>query len=107
MAGDIIVVEADPWDPSDVTEEMLQSLDDGGLLRPVTDPTRPEWIAPYDERELRPRDGYVVSFVSFHERGLGVSADRFMRALPHYYGVELHNFNPNSIAQGYLGIAPH
>ena len=58
----------------------------------------------------------VVSFVSFHERGLGVPADRFMRALPHYYGVELHNFNPNSIAQaaifvavceGYLGIAPH
>ena len=39
-----------------------------------------------------------------------------MRALPHYYGVELHNFNPNSITQaaifvavckGYLGIAPH
>ena len=38
-----------------------------------------------------------------------------MRARPHYYGVELHNFNPNSIAQaaifvavceGYLGIAP-
>jgi hypothetical protein len=22
-----------------------------------------------------------------------------MRALSHYYGVELHNFNPNSIAQ--------
>jgi hypothetical protein len=21
----------------------------------------------------------------------------FMRALPHYYEVELHNFNPNSI----------
>jgi hypothetical protein len=39
-----------------------------------------------------------------------------MRALLHYYGVELHNFNPNSIAQaaifiavceGYLGIEPH
>ena len=66
--------------------------------------------------EPRPRDGYIVSFVSFHERGLGVPADRFMRALPHYYGMELHNFNPNSIAQaaifvavyeGYLGIAPH
>ena len=39
-----------------------------------------------------------VSFVSFHERGLGVPVDRFMRALLHYYGVELHNFNPNSIA---------
>jgi hypothetical protein len=39
-----------------------------------------------------------------------------MRALPHYYGVDLHNFNPNYIAQaaiftviceGYLGIEPH
>ena len=54
--------------------------------------------------------------MAFHEHGLGLSADQFMRALPHYYGVELHNFNPNSIAQaaifvavckGYLGIAPH
>ena len=93
MAGDIVVVEADPWDPSDVTEEMLQSLVDGGLLRSVTDPTRPEWIAPYGEREPRPRDSYIVSFISFHEHGLGVPTDRFMRALPHYYGVELHNFN--------------
>jgi hypothetical protein len=39
-----------------------------------------------------------------------------MRALLHHYGVELHNFNPNSIAQaaifaavceGFLGIDPH
>ena len=39
-----------------------------------------------------------------------------MQALLHYYGVELHNFNPNSITQtaifttvyeGYLGIEPH
>ena len=41
---------------------------------------------------------YIMSFVPFHERGLGVPADRFMQALPHYYGMELHNFNPNSIA---------
>ena len=98
MAGDIVVVEADPWDPSDVTMETLQSLVDGGLLRPVTDPTRPEWIAPGGELKPRPCDGYVVSFVVFHERGLGLPVDRFMQALPHYYGVELHNFNPNSIA---------
>jgi hypothetical protein len=43
-------------------------------------------------------------------------ASRFMQALPHYYGVELHNFNSNSITQaaifvavceGFLGIDPH
>ena len=98
MASDIVVVEADPWDPSDVTVETLQSLIDGGLLRPVTDPNRPEWIALLGEPEPRPRDGYIVSFVSFHEHSLGVPVDQFMRALLHYYGVELHNFNPNSIA---------
>ena len=97
MAGGAVVLRADPWGPSDVSEETLQSLVDDGLLCPVTDPNRPEWIAPSGEPELRPRDGYIVSFVSFHERGLGLLADRFMRALPHYYGVELHNFNPNSI----------
>ena len=114
--ANVVVLPADPWDRSDVTVGVLQSLVDDGLLRPITDPSRPEWMAPGGEPEPRPRDGYVVSFVSFHERGFGLPADRFMRALPHYYGVELHNFNPNSIAQaatfvavceGYLGIPPH
>jgi hypothetical protein len=45
-----------------------------------------------------------------------VPASRFMQALLHYYGVELHNFNPNSIAQvatfvavceGFSRIDPH
>jgi hypothetical protein len=63
-----------------------------------------------------PPPGYVVSFVSYHERGFGVPASRFMRAILHNYGVELHNLSPNSISQaaifvavceGYLGIDPH
>jgi hypothetical protein len=57
-----------------------------------------------------------VSFVSFHERGFGVPASRFMQAILHVYGVELHNLSPKSISQaaifaavceGYLGIDPH
>ena len=81
-----------------MSAETLQSLVDDGLLRPITDPNRPEWIALGSESELRPRDGYIVSFVSFHERSLSLPADWFMRVLPHYYDVLLHNFNPNSIA---------
>jgi hypothetical protein len=45
-----------------------------------------------------------------------VPASRFMRAILHFYGVEMHNLSPNSIAQaaifaavceGFLGIDPH
>ena len=105
-----------PLGASDVSPMMLQSLVDDGLLHPVTDPNRSEWIALGGELEPRPRDGYIVSFMAFHKHSLGLPVDRFMRALLHYYDMELHNFNPNSIAQaaifvavceGYLGIAPH
>ena len=46
---------------------------------------------------LRTPLGYVVCFLAFLDRGFRILASRFMRALVHYYGVELHNFNPNSI----------
>jgi hypothetical protein len=73
-------------------------------------------VQPSDHRELAPPEGYVVSFVAFHERGLGMLPSWFMRALLHYYKVELHHLAPNSILQatifaavceGYLGIEPH
>ena len=78
--------------------------------RPAWIPSRPE------ETEPNPPEGYVVSLVRLHERGFGVPVGRFMRALCEYYGVELHNFGPNSISQaavfvsiceGYLGIETH
>ncbi|XP_066333290.1 uncharacterized protein [Miscanthus floridulus] len=112
MAGGAVVLQTDPWGPSNMSMEILRSLIDDGLLRSVTDPNRLEWIAPGPKPELRPRDGYIMSFVAFHEHGLGLPTDRFMRALLHYYGVELHNFNPNSIAWFYLrsndgGLPPY
>jgi hypothetical protein len=73
-------------------------------------------MAPPSGAALSPPSGYVLSFVSFHERGFGVPASRFMRAIQHFYGVELHNLSPNSITQaaifaavceGFLGIDPH
>jgi hypothetical protein len=57
----------------------------------------------------------VVSFICFHERGFGVLASPFMRALLHYYKVELHHLAPNTISQaaiftvvceGYLRMEP-
>jgi hypothetical protein len=86
------------------------------FLCPLSGDPQPEWMVPASVAIPTPPSGYVVSFISFHERGFGVPASRFMRALLHYYGVELHNLNPNSIAQaaifaavceGFLGIDPH
>lgn len=70
-----------------------------GLLCPRSLGAHPEWLAPGDEQEPTPPAGYVVSFIPFHEQGFKGPVNCFMRALPHYYGAELHNFNPNSITQ--------
>jgi hypothetical protein len=111
-----IISPRDPWPFSTVTASDLEDLVGEGLLRPLTDEQRPEWIPPVGGAAPSPPPGYIVSFVSFHERGFGVPASRFMRAILHHYGVELHNLSPNSISQaaifvavceGYLGIAPH
>jgi hypothetical protein len=117
MADRVTVVPpCDPWPFSTVTTDDLEALVADGLLRPLFDDPQPEWMAPPSGAAPSPPPGYVLSFVSFHERGLGVPASRFMRAILHFYGVELHNLNPNSIAQaaiftavceGFLGIDPH
>jgi hypothetical protein len=43
-------------------------------------------------------EGYMVSFIAFHERGLGTPPSQFMRVLLHYYKAELHHLTPNSIS---------
>jgi hypothetical protein len=117
MAEKIIVLPPrDPWPMSSVIDGDLEALVDVGLLWPRTTGPHLEWITSHDEQVPNPLTGYIVSFTSFHERGFGVPVSHFMRALSYYYGVELHNFNPNSIAQaaifsavceGFLGIEPH
>jgi hypothetical protein len=116
MASKSQLLSADDWAASSVTERRLEELVRNGLLRLKTSRSQPEWIAPpFDHREPAPPEGYVVSFICFHERGFGVPASPFMRALLHYYKVELHHLAPNAVAQaaiftavceGYLGMDP-
>jgi hypothetical protein len=111
-----IVLPRDPWPFSTVTADDLEALVADGLPRPLSGDSQQEWMAPSSGVAPSPPPGYVVSFVSFHERGFGVPASHFMRAILHVYGVDLHNLCPNFISQaaifaavceGYLGIAPH
>jgi hypothetical protein len=97
-----------------VTRLALNQLVTAGQLAANEDGWPAEWIVPpAGDHAPNPPSGYVVSFVRFHERGFTAPASRFMRALCHHYGVELHNFVPNTISQaatfvgvceGFLGI---
>jgi hypothetical protein len=117
MADRVTVVSpCDPWPFSTVTADDLEALVADGLLRPLSGDPQPEWMAPPSGATPSPPLGYVLSFVSFHERGFGVPTSRFMRAILHVYRVELHNLSPNCITQAaifaavceaFLGIAPH
>jgi hypothetical protein len=92
MADKVTVIPPrDPWPFSTVAVEDMEALVADGMLRPLSDGPQPEWMAPASEAD-------------------------FMQALLHHYGVELHNLNPNSIAQaaiftvvceGFLAIDPH
>jgi hypothetical protein len=116
MADRVAVIPPrDPWPFSTVTVDDPEALVADGLLRPLSGDPQSEWIAPPSGAAPSLPLGYVLSFVSFHERGFRVPASRFMRAILHFYGVELHNLSPNSIVQaaifaavceGFLGIDP-
>jgi hypothetical protein len=110
----LIIIDPLAWERSTVTPLALNQLVAGGQLAANEDGRPAEWIVPSErERAPNPPRGYVVSFVRFHERGFMAPVSRFMRALCHHYGMELHNFAPNAISQaatfvsvceGFLGI---
>jgi hypothetical protein len=96
-----------PWHLSRVTEFALNKLVNGGQLAPNVDGQPPAWIIPPGaDREPNLAFSYVFSFVRHHERGFTTLASRFMRGLCHHYGVELHNFAPNTISQAatFIGV---
>jgi hypothetical protein len=109
-----VVLDPLPWNRSTVSEFALHELMNGGQLVPNVEGSPPAWIVPPAmDREPNPPYGYVVSFIRHHECGFAAPASHFMRGLCHHYGVELHNFAPNTISQeatfvgvceGFLGI---
>jgi len=64
------------WLRSDILHACIEGLVKKGLLHART--MAMEWIVPGGEDEPSPPDGYVVSFVPFHERGLMTPPHRFL-----------------------------
>jgi hypothetical protein len=110
----LTILDPYAWERSSVNRLALSDLVSAGQLAAIEEGRPAEWIVPpAGDHAPNPPEGYVVSFIRFHERGFAAPASRFMRALCHRYGVELHNFAPNAILQaatfvgvceGYLGI---
>jgi hypothetical protein len=110
----LIIIDPFAWERSTVTRLALNQLVTAGQLAANEDGRPAEWIVPpARDHAPNPLNGYVVSFILFHERGFMAPASRFMRALCLHYGVELHNFASNTISQattfvgvyeGFLGI---
>ena len=51
------------------------------------------WRAPTREDFLQSQAGEVVSFLAFHERGLGYPVHWFLRGLLNEWGLELQHLN--------------
>ena len=64
----------------------------------------------------QPRADEVVSFLAFHERGLGYPTHWFLRGLLNEWGLELQHLNPTrvlhiagfvTVCEAFLGMEPH
>jgi hypothetical protein len=89
-----------------MTPLALNELVNGGLLAPTGNGLYLAWmVSPAAAKEPNPPHSYVGSFVRLHERSFTTSESRFMRGLCHHYGVELHNFAPNTISQATSFVA--
>jgi hypothetical protein len=103
----VTIIDPPAWERSTATTLSLNLLVTGGQLAANVDAQPAEWIVPSErDRVPNPPFGYVVSFVRFHKRGFAAPTSRFMWALCYIYGVELHNFTPNTISQAatFVGV---
>lgn len=63
----------DSWPSSLMTLQVLLDCVDSGLLRLLWVMRFPKWIIPtVDAREPNLLPGYMVSFLAFHDQGIGI-----------------------------------
>ncbi|RLM73710.1 putative gypsy-type retrotransposon RIRE2 [Panicum miliaceum] len=102
------------WRQSNVNESLLEDFAAKGFLPPEE---VAGWRAPPPEHEEPHPEPYeVVSFLAFHEQGLGYPAHWFLQGLLHELRLELQHLNPNGVlhiagfvilCEAFLGIEPH
>jgi hypothetical protein len=85
----LTILDPYAWERSTVTRLALSELVSADHLAANEEGRPAEWIVPpAGDRAPKQPEGYVVSFIRFHERGFAAPASRFMRALCHRYDEE-------------------
>ena len=74
------------WRSSTVRESVLKAFAAKGFLPPKE---VAHWRAPRREEFPQPQPDEVVSFLTFHEHGLGYPVHWFLRGLLNEWGLEL------------------
>ena len=93
---------------------MLAAFAEKGMLTPKE---VAHWRAPTSREAIsRLRSDEVVSFLAFHERGLGYPVHWFLCGLLNEWGLELQQLNPTRVlhiasfvivCKAFLGMEPH
>ena len=101
------------WRKSKMSQAAVQKLENMGLLQSQA---VIQWRA--GEGEDYPFEGTLetILFRDFVERGFAVPVSKFVHALLHFWGIQLHHLTPQSIlhlsifthfCEAFLGILPH
>ena len=85
-----------------MSKSVLAAFFEKGVLPPKE---VAHWRAPVGEDFLQPRASEVVSFLAFHERGLGYPAHWFLRGLLNEWGLELQHLNQQGCCTS-LALSP-
>ena len=92
---------------------MLTAFAKKGLFQPKE---VAHWRAPGREDFPQPRPNEIVSFLAFHEHGLGYPTHWFLHGLLNEWGLELQHLNPTgvlhlarfvTVCEAFLGMEPH
>ena len=100
------------WRTSNVRKSVLEAFISKGFLPPQE---VAHWRVPGREESPQPCPDEVVSFLTFHERGLGYPTHWFLRGL-NEWGLELQHLNPTgvlhiasfvTVCEAFLRMEPH
>jgi hypothetical protein len=101
------------WDPSNLDEEVLSSLEQEGLIaaKEIS-----KWQVEPNVATLAPSKKEIVMLKSHIDRGLSLPPSYFLKSILCHYRLQLHHIAPNSftiiaefvaLCEGSLGIYPH